>query len=240
MKSLFIFRRDYRLTDNKGLIEACKNSNEILCVFIFTPEQTKTNEFFADASFQFLIESLKELDEEIKKKLESKLYIIYDNNVKALKQIKKNFDYDAIYFNEDYTPYAKKRDEEIDIYCKKENIELIKVEDYLLAPMGTFLKKDNTYYGVYGAFRKITKGYKVNKIDNYKFNKSKFIKIDSPKNLEDFDTFYVKNDKLLIKGGRSLALNVLKNIDAFSTYETHRDILDYNTTHLSPILNLDV
>ena len=233
MKSLFIFRRDYRIIDNKGLIEACKNSDEILCVFIFTPEQIKSNEFFSDASFQFLIESLKELDEEIKKKLESNLYIIYDNNVKALKKIKKDFDFDVIYFNEDYTPYAKKRDKEIENYCKKENVEVIKVEDYLLAPMGTFLKKDNTYYGVYGAFRKLTKGYKVDKVDDYKCIKSKFVKINSPKKLEDFNTFYVKNDNLLIKGGRSNALKVLENVDAFSGYETHRDILDYNTTHLS-------
>ena len=61
MKSLFIFRRDYRIIDNKGLIEACKKSNEILCVFIFTPEQVKDNKFKSENAIQFMIESLKDL-----------------------------------------------------------------------------------------------------------------------------------------------------------------------------------
>ena len=41
MKSLFIFRRDFRIYDNKALIEAFKDSSEILLLFIFTPEQIK-------------------------------------------------------------------------------------------------------------------------------------------------------------------------------------------------------
>ena len=233
MKSLFIFRRDFRLVDNLGLIQACKNSSEILPIFIFTPEQTKNNDFFSNESFQFLIESLEELNEDLNKKLQTELYILYDNNVKALKKIKKDFDYEAIYFNEDYTPYAKKRDSESESYCISENIQCCKIEDYLLAPMGTFLKKDETYYGVYGAFRKITKNYKVEKVNDYKCNKNKFVKIKSPKKLEDFDSFYVKNENLLIKGGRSRALKKLVNVELYSSYESNRDILDYNTTHLS-------
>ena len=71
MKSLFIFRRDFRLIDNSGLIQACKNSSEILPVFIFTPEQIKNNDFFSNESFQFLIESLEELNEDLNKKLQT-------------------------------------------------------------------------------------------------------------------------------------------------------------------------
>ena len=74
MKSLFIFRRDFRLVDNNGLIEACKNSSKVLCVFIFTPEQVKNNEFFSNASFQFLLESLQDLNEDLKK-YNSELYL---------------------------------------------------------------------------------------------------------------------------------------------------------------------
>ena len=65
MKSIFIFRRDFRIYDNKGLIECCENSDEVLLLFIFTPEQVKNNEYFSNNSFQFLIESLQEVEEEL-------------------------------------------------------------------------------------------------------------------------------------------------------------------------------
>ena len=70
MTTLFIFRRDYRIIDNKGLDFAMSNFKNIIPIFIFTPEQAikSKNEFFSDNSFQFLCESLKELDTDLKKK----------------------------------------------------------------------------------------------------------------------------------------------------------------------------
>lgn len=232
MKSLYIFRRDYRLIDNKGLIEACKKSDKVLCAFIFTPEQIKNNEYFSNASFQFLLESLKELDEELGK-LKTRLVLVIEDNIKGLKKIREKFKYDEIYFNEDYTPYAIRRDNEIEKFCNKEKIKCNKVHDYLLAPMGTFLKKDKTYYGVYGAFRKITKNVKIEKVEEYKFSEKNFTDIDNINKFDDLEKYYKKNDKLLINGGRKRALKILDNINNYSSYENNRDKLEYNTTHLS-------
>ena len=58
MTSLFIFRRDFRLNDNLGLIECYKKSNKVIPIFIFTPEQIEKNSFFSSNSFQFMLESL--------------------------------------------------------------------------------------------------------------------------------------------------------------------------------------
>ena len=33
-KSLFVFRRDYRLDDNTALIQACKNSEHVILCFL--------------------------------------------------------------------------------------------------------------------------------------------------------------------------------------------------------------
>ena len=41
--SLFIFRRDLRLVDNKSLNYALKNYKNIIPMFIFTPEQVENN-----------------------------------------------------------------------------------------------------------------------------------------------------------------------------------------------------
>ena len=138
MKSIFIFRRDFRIYDNKGLIECCENSDEVLLLFIFTPEQVKNNEFFSNNSFQFLIESLQELEEELNSN-KIKIHYYFDDNVKVLKKIKESFKYNKVYINQDFTPYSVKRENEIKKYLEKEKKELILTQDYLLADIGTFL-----------------------------------------------------------------------------------------------------
>ena len=139
-KSVFIFRRDFRLNDNKGFIECLKNSNKILPIFIFTPEQIENNEYFSSNAFQFMLESLNELDIELKNKFNSHIHYYYGDNVQVLKKLKEEYDYNDIYFNIDYTIYAQKRDEKIKLFCKNNNINYNTYEDYLLMPMGTFLK----------------------------------------------------------------------------------------------------
>tara|TARA_A100001015_G_C15034338_1_gene735173 strand:- start:2492 stop:3865 length:1374 start_codon:yes stop_codon:yes gene_type:complete len=233
MKSIFIFRRDYRIFDNSGLIKCCEDSDEVLLLFIFTPEQIKNNEYFSSNSFQFLIESLEDLENDLFNK-NIKLHYFFDDNVKVLKKIKNLYNYDKVYINQDYTPYAIQREKEIENYLLKENKELILTQDYLLSYIGEFCKKDGGAYEVYGAFRKYTKQFKIRK-ENTKFeiSKYKFISIKDGIKLKDLDKYYKKNPKKMIKGGRNFALKILKKASEFSGYEEYRDQLDYETTHLS-------
>ena len=65
---LFIFRRDLRIQDNIGLNLAMEKCKTVYPIFIFTPEQvTDKNKFKSDNSIQFMIESLDDLRENIKK-----------------------------------------------------------------------------------------------------------------------------------------------------------------------------
>ena len=147
--TLFIFRRDLRLVDNLGLIYAMENHENILPVFIFTPEQvTSKNSFKSNNAIQFMIESLENLDVSLKNH-GSKLHIFYGENIKVLKNICKEIDVENIIFNMDYTPYARKRDEEIMQFGQDNNINVILREDYLLAPIGTFLKTNGEPYKVF-------------------------------------------------------------------------------------------
>ena len=87
-------------------------------MFIFTPEQVDKNKFKSHNAIQFMIESLKELNSDLKK-LGSKLHIFNGDNKKILKKIIKQIDVENIVFNMDYTPYARKRDKKISKFCKK-------------------------------------------------------------------------------------------------------------------------
>ena len=99
--TIFIFRRDLRIYDNIGFNYAMSNYDNIIPIFIFTPEQISSkNKFKSDNAVQFMIESLKELDNDLKQN-SSKLHIFQGDNIKVLKSIIKSIDVENIIFNMD-------------------------------------------------------------------------------------------------------------------------------------------
>ena len=170
MYNLFIFRRDFRLYDNNGLIK-CFNLglNNIIPIFIFTPEQIdkSKNKYYSHNCVQFMLESLNDLNIEINKKekeknsnsnkikINKKLYTFYGDNIEVLTKICNIISIENIIFSKDYTSYAIKRDKCIKDFCKKKKIKCIETEDYLLAPIKTFNKGSNTddNYSVYTSFK---------------------------------------------------------------------------------------
>ena len=119
--NIFIFRRDLRIKDNISLNYAMSNFENIIPIFIFTPEQISSkNKFKSDNAIQFMIESLKEVDSDLKK-YNSKLHIFKGKNKTVLTKIFKELDIENVIFNMDYTPYAIKRDAEIAKLCKSKD-----------------------------------------------------------------------------------------------------------------------
>ena len=223
-KSIFIFRRDFRLYDNIGLIELMKLSHKVIPVFIFTPEQIVNNPYKSDNAIQFMVESLKDLEKEIG-------FMNYfmgkqDDIIEYL--IKNDSDIQCVAINRDWTPYARKRDSEIEIVCSKYEVNFFKYEDYTLHKMGTLLKDDRTPYKVYSPFFKFAFKKKVTKPVSY--NDFNFINLNKKVNI---NKYYKKNKNLIVKGGRKNALKILKNTKDFNQYSNKRNDLTYETTHLS-------
>jgi len=232
MKSIFIFRRDFSLEDNLGFIDCYNNSSKILPIFIFTPEQIENNDYFSHNSFQFMIESLKELDNEFKTKYNSQIHFYYGENIKILKKLYKEYNFNSIYYNKDYTNYALKRDKSIKDFCSENKINCKDTENYLLSPIGTYLKTDGKEYLKYTPFKNNAKKLKVDKPKNYHFkDKSKFDKIKYIFNLSDLK--YKINENIAVHGGRKNALKILDNINNFKNYNNERNNLNTPTTHLS-------
>jgi len=232
MTSLFIFRRDFRIVDNTALIECFKNSDKVIPIFIFTPTQIKDNKFFSSNSFQFLIESLKSI--------EIKINYYYGENIEILKKFLKETEFDNIYFNMDYTPYAIERDNEIKDFCDKHNKKYYIYEDYLLAPIGTFLKSDGKAYEKFTPFKNNALGTIIRKPDKYDILKQKqkivILKQNFKIDLDDLNNYYEINPDISVHGGRNHALKILKNIQEFVNYENERNDLNTPTTHLSAFI----
>lgn len=232
---VFIFRRDLRIQDNTGLLYALNKYDKVIPVFIFTPEQiTKKNEYRSTNAVRFMLESMKDLNMNLNQ-YKSKLHVLYGKNVDIIKLIIDEENVNAIVTNMDYTTYATKRDERIRTICKKHDVEFESIEDYLLAPIGTFLKPNEEPYKVYSPFfnKMLKKRKYIQKIDK---QTSIFKKLYTFKNLQTVDTNHLEineNPDILVSGGRRHGLQYLSKINEFRRYESTRNTLSNRTTHLS-------
>lgn len=249
---IFIFRKDLRIIDNRGLIKLAKACKEIIPIFIFDPLQIKrtdsTKNYLSMPAIKFLCQAISNLATIILDK-QSKLYIF--NGLpsviikKIIIQLQSEFKNKtiALGFNEDFTNYAIKRDSEITSICLTLDIPVItNDDDYTLCEMSLNLKDDGTPYKQYGAFRKKMITNKFNKVNKYKIKfYERNIKFDKLLNADQLDKFWSsyidKNYKAIEIGDREIALEILKNIKKFKDYNDLRDTLSYKTTNLSAFLN---
>lgn len=241
---IFIFHRDLRIIDNTSLIAQIEEHESTTPIFIFPPEQIDEdkNKYFCNNSVQFMIESLKELSRDIKKK-GGKLYFFKGDTLEVLNSLNKKFDINSIAYNLDYTPYARKRDEDIRKFAKKNEINLIEKEDYPLYDIinGQTAKQDKTPYLVFTPFKNHCfndlEVKEINKFNKFSFAKHKELEknkyyIDE----SELDDFYEENPNINVNGGRKNGLTILKNISKFKDYSKNRDELTYKTTFLGPYL----
>ena len=61
-RSLFLFRRDLRLTDNSGLNEALAGSEEVIPAFVFDPRQIEPHDYRSLPGLWFMSDSLASLN----------------------------------------------------------------------------------------------------------------------------------------------------------------------------------
>jgi deoxyribodipyrimidine photo-lyase len=234
---LFIFRRDLRIVDNNGLNLLNSNCENIYAVFIFTPEQVgHQNEYKSDNAIQFMIESLKDLDDQIKDD-GGKLHCFYGPNTTVLKSIIEDLHIETICFNLDYTPYAIKRDTEIMDLCQKMGVVVQYAHDYYLHEPGSILTGSGTIYQKFTPYYNAAKSKRVQiasgkrKIGFAKSSKQleKSISLNSA-----MDRFTKINPNILVHGGRENGLKQMKiatkNIEHYSKT---RDELSKPTSQLS-------
>lgn len=234
-KSLFIFHRDLRTADNRGLIRALMQSNQVIPCFIFDPQQVGDKNSFASANcIQFMITSLQELDKQLHKR-DGKLYLFYGNTHDTIKKLIKEEKIDVIFCNRDYTPFAIARDKGIEKLCHENKIDFVQEHDLLLHEPEQLLTGNNTPYSIFTAYYKKALTLLVDKplppVEGNFYIKS----IEGSHHKDLYKRILPKqNPHLMVKGGRSEAVTILKNIKNQKEYGKTRDYpaLD-TTTHLS-------
>lgn len=243
---LFIFRRDLRIQDNKGLnraVQVCEAlpNGKLILAFVFSKHQIDESEYYSEKAFRFMLQCLEDLNERVDGKLEFFDTDDFYERVPALS---------AVVFNADYTPYARKRDGKIAKYCKARGIDCFAEEDYTLHPIRAIkTKQDGRAYQVFGPFfRQATSG-KVDRIPTAGFEDvASFRASLHPKSFGDaalLDRYLHQKrftedfSEVSVVGGRTPALRALDEVDA-SFAKRYGDARDFpakgHTTGLSPYI----
>lgn len=234
-RSLFIFRRDLRLQDNTGLLEACNASESVILCFIVDPKQVQeANEYRSLHALQFMIESLHDLQKQCKKQ-NGALHIFYGHPEQVMKKLIQKHAIDALFCNRDYTPYSVARDKALESVCKASHIDFIQTHDLLLHEPEAIKTNAGKPYCVFTAFYKKALEYPIPQPQKFTTHAFGTEKIES----ETLDSIIKKiglkmHLDVAIPGGSSNGEALLKSLNAQKNYAKERDFpaLDA-TSHLS-------
>jgi deoxyribodipyrimidine photo-lyase len=111
-KSLFWFRRDLRIEDNAALYHALRQSEQVVCVFVFDRDILDAlhgEGINDDRRVEFILESAVELDAALREH-ESGLIVRHAAAWKEIPALAAALKVDAVFTNHDYEPQAIARD----------------------------------------------------------------------------------------------------------------------------------
>lgn len=142
--SIIWFRRDLRIGDHPALLEAIKNGEEVVPVFILDPTLINAT---GSKRLAYLGQSLRALDES----LNGALHVMVGDQVEVLKELQKRYNADQVHISTEYEPYGAARDARV----RAAGINLIATgSPYAVAPGRVLKASDNTPYKVYTPFYK--------------------------------------------------------------------------------------
>uniref|UniRef100_UPI00404960D5 cryptochrome/photolyase family protein n=1 Tax=Candidatus Saccharicenans sp. TaxID=2819258 RepID=UPI00404960D5 len=129
---IFWFKRDLRLQDNRGLLEASRDAAEIVPVFIFDKKllagldgpPTRTG---------FLVAALQRLDLQLRGK-GSRLYGSYGQPEEVLDKLISELKPEAIYTNRSYSWNGERTQKKVEALCRKKGVIFKDFNDSLLVP----------------------------------------------------------------------------------------------------------
>ncbi|HFS67910.1 MAG TPA: deoxyribodipyrimidine photo-lyase [Flavobacteriia bacterium] len=150
--TIFWFRRDLRLEDNHALFLALQNKN-VKPIFIFDTTILKKLDV-DDARVSFIYKQLARLHK-ILKKYKSGIKIYYGNPIEIWKKIIYEHTINQVFANEDYEPYAIKRDVEIHKILQSKQISFTLVKDQVIFAKDAILKSNGLPYTVYSPYKKV-------------------------------------------------------------------------------------
>ncbi|WP_397299825.1 cryptochrome/photolyase family protein [Nonlabens ulvanivorans] len=150
--NIFWFRRDLRLDDNVGFLEALKSDLPVLPIFIFDKE-ILDHLPKDDARVTFIYEELQRMRSNLQENHDSSLAMFYGKPLSIWQEIIVNYEVNAVYTNRDYEPYAQERDLKLTSFFNDQKIEFFTYKDQVIYEKDDIVKGDGDPYVVYTPYK---------------------------------------------------------------------------------------
>jgi deoxyribodipyrimidine photo-lyase len=165
--TLFWFRRDLRIDDNKGFFEALTSNTEVLPLFIFD-EKILNQLPKDDARVAFIHQQLEKINTKLQE-IGKSLAIFHGNPEAIWKQLISENSIEKVFFNHDYEPYARERDKIVYELLQSKNIEIKNFKDQVIFEKSEVTKDDGLPYVVYTPYsNKWKEKFRHISLENYK------------------------------------------------------------------------
>lgn len=151
--SIFWFRRDLRLCDNAGLYHALKSGEEIQPIFIFDRNILDKLEDKNDRRVSFIFQQIERLRHELEG-LGASLWVYYSTPLDVISELAEKFNFQTLYANRDYEPYARQRDKEVFEFLASKGITFKAYKDHVIFEKSEITKDDGTAYTVFTPYSK--------------------------------------------------------------------------------------
>ncbi|WP_167606876.1 cryptochrome/photolyase family protein [Maribellus sediminis] len=151
MTAIFWFRRDLRLEDNTAFIQALKQYDRVIPLFIF--DTNILDELPADdARVSFIYQQLESLHLQLKAK-GSGLIVRNGKPVHVWRQLLKELQPQAVFYNKDYEPYALKREKKINELLQQNHVSVQNFKDQVIFEEDEIVKADGSNYTVFTPYK---------------------------------------------------------------------------------------
>jgi deoxyribodipyrimidine photo-lyase len=150
--SVFWFRRDLRLEDNTGLVQALRSGFPVLPVFIF--DTNILDELPADdPRVSFIYKQLQQIHGKLAAE-ESGLQVFKGEPVAVWKDLLSRYRIKEVYVNKDYEPYAMDRDRAVAELLEGHGTRFHPFKDQVIFEEGEVLKQDGNPYTVFTPYKR--------------------------------------------------------------------------------------
>ncbi|MGC9287110.1 MAG: cryptochrome/photolyase family protein, partial [Hydrogenobaculum sp.] len=229
MRSIFWFRRDLRLEDNKALFEAFKNSDEVIPIFIFNKSLIKELNTL-NKKLGLIVDALKHISKEMP------IYTFYEEDEDVFELLIEKFKPDAVYTTKAFSWQGEKRDKRIKDLLERKSIKFVEVFDNYLVDF-----RDIPYTKVFTPFykkwRSLIKEEKVSLDEDV--IRGKVLKLD----LDNIEKLIFKYKELDLKHPHWSYEDCVKRLNSFKfeEYEEKRNypFLD-GSSKLSPCIRFGI
>jgi len=150
--ALFWHRRDLRFHDNTGLAAALRSGLPVLPLFIYDSDILEKLPERADARLTFIYDEVERLAKEAQA-AGGGLIARYGKPLDVFRQLLTDYEIGAVFTNEDYEPYATRRDGEVGALLQEQGIQFSLLKDQVIFAKSEVLTKNGNPHKVFGSYR---------------------------------------------------------------------------------------